>query len=29
MMKKYNTDKYEHGFIDFYEPFFNKIDFAA
>ena len=24
-MKKYNTDKYEHGFIDVYEPYFNGI----
>ena len=24
-MKKYNTDKYEHGFIDVYEPYFNDL----
>ena len=22
-MERYNTDKYEHGFIDVYEPYFN------
>jgi hypothetical protein len=24
-MKQYNTDKYEHGFIDVYEPYFNNM----
>jgi hypothetical protein len=24
-MKLYNTDKYDHGFIDIYEPYFNDI----
>jgi uncharacterized protein YlbG (UPF0298 family) len=24
-MKQYNTDKYDHGFIDVYEPYFNDM----
>jgi hypothetical protein len=24
-MKQYNTDKYDHGFIDVYEPYFNNM----
>jgi hypothetical protein len=24
-MKQFDTDKYEHGFIDFYEPYFNNL----
>jgi hypothetical protein len=24
-MERYNTDKYEHGFIDVYEPYFNNL----
>ena len=24
-MEQYNTDKYEHGFIDVYEPYFNSM----
>jgi hypothetical protein len=24
-MQEYNTDKYNHGFIDFYEPYFEKM----
>jgi predicted O-methyltransferase YrrM len=24
-MRQFDTDKYEHGFIDFYEPYFNNL----
>ena len=24
-MEQYNTDKYAHGFIDVYEPYFNEV----